>query len=332
MWCPKCKTEYRKGIRICADCGTELVEQKQIVEVDICEISDKKAASELLEFLDYSNIKTARMEISEDEKSYRLIVGKSEEEAAYKIVHGYLLAKNEEKEKQQELSEIENAQEDSVEADETEATDKSLASDIEGEETSETNELSEENSIEDELTIQEATEENLLMADEVEEDTIELLYTSNKKEYVKKSDLYRDTKFSGITFLVFGLLGAAYLTLSKLKVLPIQYHNFIFVAIALLFAGFMIAGIVSMVKARKIKRLVPEEEELTTEVKEWLKENITDELIESWNDSSISEMENDLLVTAHIRSELSKQYPELQKEYIEMIADEYFEETFLQEN
>ncbi len=26
-WCPKCKTEYREGILICADCGTELVEE-----------------------------------------------------------------------------------------------------------------------------------------------------------------------------------------------------------------------------------------------------------------------------------------------------------------
>lgn len=26
MWCPKCRMEYREGIRVCADCGTPLVE------------------------------------------------------------------------------------------------------------------------------------------------------------------------------------------------------------------------------------------------------------------------------------------------------------------
>ena len=26
-WCPKCETEYREGITVCADCGSELVEE-----------------------------------------------------------------------------------------------------------------------------------------------------------------------------------------------------------------------------------------------------------------------------------------------------------------
>jgi len=26
-WCPKCKTEYREGFRVCADCGSVLVDE-----------------------------------------------------------------------------------------------------------------------------------------------------------------------------------------------------------------------------------------------------------------------------------------------------------------
>ena len=28
-WCPKCKNEYKEGIKICADCGCELVSEEK---------------------------------------------------------------------------------------------------------------------------------------------------------------------------------------------------------------------------------------------------------------------------------------------------------------
>ena len=31
-WCPKCKSEYREGFTVCADCGCELVEEEQLEE------------------------------------------------------------------------------------------------------------------------------------------------------------------------------------------------------------------------------------------------------------------------------------------------------------
>lgn len=31
-WCPKCKTEYREGFKVCADCGSELVEEQPLEE------------------------------------------------------------------------------------------------------------------------------------------------------------------------------------------------------------------------------------------------------------------------------------------------------------
>ncbi len=31
-WCPKCKSEYREGVRVCADCGCELIEEEQYDE------------------------------------------------------------------------------------------------------------------------------------------------------------------------------------------------------------------------------------------------------------------------------------------------------------
>ena len=41
-WCPKCKTEYREGFRVCADCGSELVDDEQFREMESRELEDRQ--------------------------------------------------------------------------------------------------------------------------------------------------------------------------------------------------------------------------------------------------------------------------------------------------
>ena len=50
MWCPKCKYEYREGIKVCADCGCELVEK----------LDDAKLENDAEDFFD-----SVRSEMSE---------------------------------------------------------------------------------------------------------------------------------------------------------------------------------------------------------------------------------------------------------------------------
>lgn len=303
MWCPKCKTEYREGITVCADCGSTLVESEQKKRVDICEINDDKAAEEIVEYLSYSGIQNVEKETCED-GSFKITVAIEDEKNAEKLFRGYTLAKEEEKE----------------------AKEKQEANKSETEMDDESEEKTSENNV-----ALEAEDEAVLVEDEIDEDTVDLLYTSDKKEYVKYADRYRDLKFSGITFIIFGVIGAVYLALSKTKVIPIQYNIVVFCIIAVLFSGFIISGIVSIVKSQKLKHKIPEEEERTKQIKEWLDENISEEKVQEWSDKNVSDGENDLLITAHIRTLLLKEYPEEQKEYIEMIADEYYEEKFITE-
>ena len=217
MWCPKCKAEYRKGITICAECGTELVEK-------LDEENDKEYTEE-----DVSPIMEDDTEMDEDTD------GRS------------------------------------------------------------------------------------------------LLHTASKS-YVKKADQYKDMVFSGISFLIFGLLGAVYLTLCKMEVIPISYNLFVFIGISAMFAIFIIIGITSLVKAGKIKTQIPDEEKKTKEIMNWLSKNIQKESIDKWKDTTVSDVENDLLITERIANELIKQYPELDKSYLEMMADEYFDNTLSDES
>ena len=76
--------------------------------------------------------------------------------------------------------------------------------------------------------------------------------------------------------------------------------------------------------------MIPKEEERTKEIMEWLDQNLTDAMVENWSDSRVSEGENDLVVTAHIRAMLLKEYKEESIEYLEMITEEYFEEHYLE--
>lgn len=50
MWCPKCKYEYREGIKVCADCGCELVEK----------LDDAKLENDAEDFLTVYNPKCLR--------------------------------------------------------------------------------------------------------------------------------------------------------------------------------------------------------------------------------------------------------------------------------
>lgn len=298
MWCPKCKIEYRKGITVCADCGTELVEQGGEYGVDVCEINDEATAVEIVEFLIYSGIEDVGKEKAENSAGFKITVPANAEKKAEKLVRGYLIAKEEEKEKKAEESGTEDASGTSSETENTSGD------------------------------LEDGDGEGALFSDETE-DTAELLHTSSKNEYVKMADKYRDVKFSGITFVFFGVLGGLYLMLCKFEIIPIQYNVFVFWVIAALFAGFFISGIVSIVKSQKIKSMIPEEEKKTKAVRAWLDENLTDEMVEKWSDSNVSEGENDLLIAAHIRTMLMREYPSESEAYMEMIADEYYEEHYL---
>lgn len=156
------------------------------------------------------------------------------------------------------------------------------------------------------------------------------LRTESSTVYVKKKDKYNDLKFSGISFIVFGILGGGLLIANVIGLINIfnQFSSFIMALVFIIFIGI---GISSLIRAGKLKSIVSEEEKVTNEVLDWMEENITDEHIASLIDENLSEEDNYFQVHGILCEELSGQFAFLNKGYIEQLMDDrynrYCEET-----
>lgn len=230
MWCPVCKTEYQKGITICAECGSVLVEgtEDDFLITGLCELKDEETAAKLLEYLKFSGITNAKEK--EEDGVYIITVPQSQAKQAEKLMRGFMIAQQDEQEKEA----------------------LGAGNDSSGEKGS--------------------------------NETPEGILNNSSKTYTKKADEYKDTRTSGITFVIFGLIGIAYLVLCKLEILPLTYNDIVLVLLLCMFAFFIANGVASVIKSGKIKGQISEEEALTKEIKLWLDENITGEIVGSWRE------------------------------------------------
>ncbi len=92
-WCPKCKNEYREGIKVCADCGIELVESLERTEGSPLIFGDQSQMEELGRFLAYNHLETVRVEKDEKEGVYELYIGDEERQKASMAVKIFLQQK-----------------------------------------------------------------------------------------------------------------------------------------------------------------------------------------------------------------------------------------------
>jgi hypothetical protein len=335
MWCPKCRIEYRDGIEVCADCGTPLVEgsREEFDVVDICSLKDEKMADRFIDYLAYSKVEGAAKVYDGDSDTYTVTVPSSLAKKAEKLFDGFLMVFEEEKELAKESKRQEAAQQEVEESEPEEEQDlEEDQAQPDGSVELEEYDWDAEEQEQEPVDPFEDDGQEISLGEEEPEDTARDLIYESSKEYVKKEDAYKDMLFSGWTFVIFGIAGYVYLALCKADVIPIEYNIAVFVCITIMFTLFLIGGIVSIVKAGAVKREIPLEKKKTKEIKEWLETSLTDEILDKWRDSKVSQAENDLLLMAHIRSSLMKQYPDEDAAYLEMLSEEYFTENIQTED
>lgn len=149
------------------------------------------------------------------------------------------------------------------------------------------------------------------------------LRTEASSVYVKKKDKYSDLKFSGISFIVFGILGFGMLLLNILGYLNF-FNKFSTLIMGVVFLIFLIIGVVSLLRAGKLKNIVSEEDKVTNEVLDWIDATLTDEVIASLMDDTLSEEDNYFAVHGRLCEMTAEQFPFFNKGYIDQLIDERY--------
>ena len=80
--------------------------------------------------------------------------------------------------------------------------------------------------------------------------------------------------------------------------------------------------------AKKAAAEALEEEAVTKRLTDWLKENVTSELLDSFSDPSLSEEINFMRQMEGIKEQITQVFGEMDDSYLDLIVEEFYNETF----
>jgi len=152
------------------------------------------------------------------------------------------------------------------------------------------------------------------------------------KEYVSNDEKSKELKSTGIMLIVVGVLSCTFIVLFVLGVLPFKFRGgFSWVIYGLLFAffaSFIYFGINSLLKYRDIMKYVRMEKEENSEFEEWFKKNITQSTVDSGLPLTDEDQSNYFMRFERIKYMISKEFPDLNDDYIEMYIDKIYGDMF----
>jgi len=90
-WCPKCKNEYREGIKVCADCGVELVSEPLENAPVPLTFGDKEQMAALKSFLEYNELEGVEIRYEEAEDVYEIQIREKDKRQAEALMKIFFL-------------------------------------------------------------------------------------------------------------------------------------------------------------------------------------------------------------------------------------------------
>ncbi|MCM1541256.1 MAG: hypothetical protein NC121_08340 [Blautia sp.] len=93
-WCPKCKSEYREGFTVCADCGCALVEEEQVEERVTLTFGDEDQMKALEAFLKSNQILGVELRQDDRDGLCELLVDRKSKQKAISVMQVFIVQEN----------------------------------------------------------------------------------------------------------------------------------------------------------------------------------------------------------------------------------------------
>lgn len=288
-WCPKCKSEYREGFTICADCGCQLVEEEPVSLLPLT-FGEREQMEALKEFLIYSGIRETELEEKEGEEQTELLVPPEKLEKAAAAVRVFF-SQVQSLQAEGEMSEKDKAAED------TDPGAEDWQSDSEGQ-----------------------------AADQVREVQTARRTLGGSSLYQDSSQRAEDNRSSAWILLAVGILGLTLVVLGIVGVIPLQLGNpYLFYGVmTAVFLLFLVAGAVSMKNAKFFSGKAESENTLRSTMLDWCRENLrADEIDRNVSAAGASEEVLYFSRTSLIKEKLNHQFVNLDQDFLDKFVDDY---------
>ena len=151
---------------------------------------------------------------------------------------------------------------------------------------------------------------------------------SQDSVYVMKTEIYNDYMATVNTFLFFGIGGLVFVLLNIMGPLDLLKGPLSNIVMGGLFVFFIFVGLNTAQKAKKIKPEIKEENQLTEQINNWLKKNITQDYLNNFNISDKSHHNYDEVTyfkqTEAIKKDITKEFGKQNPAYLDRIIEDYY--------
>lgn len=293
--CPKCRNEYRDGIKVCADCGCYLVSEREIVNKVPLTFGDQEELTRLKEYLEYNGLMDMEIVYDEKEVIYELLINERDKQKAAKLGAVYM--------QQEQVRQAEEA----VRIREEQARQEA----------------------------EKPQPQWFGMGEEEKEEPLPQprAMRRSKGGYQNKSEQAAENRSSAWTLLLVGGAGMVFLVLLLTGVLPLQLRGanryMIGGIMGVLFVIFIVMGFVSLKNSKLYAKEADSENSLKSTMEKWCRENLEGAKVDAALQlATVPEEEWYFRRVAMVKSVLNRQFVNLDQDFLDHFVDDMYDTIF----